>query len=89
MLRPVPPANPLVLDVDWIAFEVLEGDVDGLAIRACEVIEKANCDRFAEFNGGVGVAAPVDAAVQAVTKTDVMGELVEFAVDGELPWFAS
>src|SRR5215469_9011975 len=45
-----------------------------LVVGAGVVLQVAECDRFAELDGCVGVAAPVNPGVDAVTEADVARE---------------
>jgi len=70
-----------VADGDRRAVQLAEGDADLFVVAVGLVLEVFEGDLFAEDDGPVGVATPVDAGVDAVAKADVVGELVEFAVD--------
>src|SRR4029434_4454227 len=60
-----------------------------LTIRLRSILQNADRDCFPELDGGVAVAAPVDAIQNAVTEGDDMRELVQFAVDCELSRIAA
>ena len=62
------------------------GQVDGelFGVGSGLVLEQAEGDGFSEVDRRAGVAAPVNAGVNSVAEGDIVGELVQLAVDGEL-----
>src|SRR5208337_2521997 len=55
-----------------------------LVVGQRPVLQEAQRDGLSQQQRSVSIAAPVDARVDAVTEADVVPELVEFAVDGQL-----
>ena len=43
-----------------------------------------SCDRLTQLDRCIGIAAPVYTGVDAVTKADIVPQLIQFAVNGHL-----
>ena len=56
-------------------------DGERLVVGLGPVLEETERDSLPQQQGGVRVAAPVDAGVDPVTETDIVSELVKLAVD--------
>src|SRR5581483_8656624 len=64
--------------------ELRDLDNERLVVGAGSLAQEIQGDRFTEKQGRIGITAPVDTGVNAVSEADVVTELIEFAIDGEL-----
>src|SRR5580765_7664421 len=78
--------SKLLLVGDGGSHTVELGELNGELLIECLRLVLKDADRggLSEQHGHVGITAPVDTCVDAVTKADVVSELVQLAIYGDL-----
>jgi hypothetical protein len=66
-----------------VQLRYLDGEL--LVVGMRPVLQDAQRDRFTQLDRGIGIAAPVNTGMDAVTKANIVRELMQFAIDGHLP----
>lgn len=57
---------------------------ESLGVASCSILQHADCQGFAQLDGGGGIAAPMNAGVDSMAERDVVRDLVQLAVYGDL-----
>jgi len=73
----------LIRDRCCVSVEFCDGYSKRLGVGTRHVAKNAECDGLSKQDRHVAVAAPVDAGVNSVSEADVVGQLVQLAIDGE------
>ena len=63
------------------AIQLCERHTELLIVRVRTVSQIAQRDGLAQLDRGIGIAAPMNSGMDAVTEANVVGEFMKFAVD--------